>query len=354
MAVAEALRGVGHTSPNPAVGAVIVKHGKVLGSGWHKKAGAPHAEIEALSSLKKPESARRATIYITLEPCSTHGKTPPCTEAIIQAGLARVVYGATDPNPRHAGRAKSRLEKFGISVTSGILEKECASINEAWNVWIAHGRPLVIAKAGMSLDGRITSPPGQRWITSKESRADAMELRSRCDAILVGGETVRTDNPKLTVRGIPGARQPLRAVWTRSGKLPPEAHLFTDRHKAKTRIFQGVSLREALRLLAKEGVQSVLIEGGGRTLGEAFDRKLVDRVVFYVAPVIFGGGTPAVGGRGAATPDLGGILEDVEYSCVGPDIRIRGRVIPAQASSKTVKNQQPIRRNASRPAKTVL
>lgn len=329
-AIAEALRGYGHTSPNPAVGAVIVKHGKILGTGWHQKAGAPHAEIEALHSLKNLKAARGATIYITLEPCSTHGKTPPCTEAIVQAGIARVVYGATDPNPRHAGRAKILLEKSGISVTSGILEKKCASINEAWNVWISKSRPLVIAKAGMSLDGRITSPPGQRWITSKESRADAMRLRSTCDAILVGGETVRADNPKLTVRGIPGARQPIRAIWTKSGNLPSSAHLLTDRHKNKTRVFQGVSLRETLRLLAKEGVQSVLIEGGGRTLGEAFDRKLVDRVVFYVAPVIFGGGTPAVGGRGAVSPELGGLLEDVEYQGLGPDIKISGRVIPAR------------------------
>ncbi len=358
-AIAEALRGCGHTAPNPAVGAVIVKHGKLLSSGWHKKAGDPHAEIEALRALKKPEAARGAIIYVTLEPCSTHGKTPPCTEAILQAGIARVVYGATDPNPRHAGRAKTLLEKFGISVTSGILEKECSSINVAWNVWISKGRPLVIAKAGMSLDGRITSPPGQRWITSKESRADAMHLRSTCDAILVGGETVRTDNPKLTVRGMPGARQPIRAVWTRSGNLPVDAHLFTDRHKNKTRIFQGMSLRQTLRLLAKEGVQSVLIEGGGRTLGEAFDRKLVDRVVFYVAPVIFGGGIPAVGGRGAATPDLGGLLEDVEYRCVGPDIRISGQVSPANASTKASKNVRkkgswPRRRWASGPRKVGL
>ncbi|MEX1120045.1 MAG: bifunctional diaminohydroxyphosphoribosylaminopyrimidine deaminase/5-amino-6-(5-phosphoribosylamino)uracil reductase RibD [Terrimicrobiaceae bacterium] len=334
LAIAEAVKGRGHTAPNPAVGAVIVKGGKILGAGWHKKAGAPHAEIEALRSLKSHGAARGATIYITLEPCSTHGKTPPCTEAIVQAGIVRVVYGATDPNPRHAGRARHLLEKSKISVTPGILEKDCAAINEAWNVWIAKKRPLVIAKAGMSLDGRITSPPGQRWITSKESRADAMQLRSTCDAILVGGETVRVDNPKLTVRGIPGARQPLRAVWTRSGTLPPEAHLFTDRHKNRTRIFQGVSLREALRQLAQEGVQSVLIEGGGRTLGEAFDRKVVDRVVFYVAPVIFGGGTPAVGGRGAASPELGGMLEEVDYRCVGPDIRISGRVRPAGPTSK--------------------
>lgn len=352
-AITEALRGCGHTAPNPAVGAVIVKNGKLLSSGWHTKAGAPHAEIEALRSLKKSEAARGATIYITLEPCSTHGKTPPCTQAIQESGIVRVVYGATDPNPRHAGRAKHLLEKSGISVTSGILEKGCSAINEAWNIWIAQKRPLVIAKAGMSLDGRITSPPGQRWITSKEAREDAMQLRSTCDAILVGGETVRTDNPKLTVRGIPGARQPLRAVWTRRGNLPADAHLFTDRHKVRTRVFQGVSLREALRLLAKEGAQSVLIEGGGRTLGEAFDRKLVDRVVFYVAPVIFGGGTPAVGGRGAATPDLGGLLEDVDYRSVGPDIRISGRVSLTDASTKASENRRKkrSRRDASGPRK---
>ncbi len=327
LAMEEARRGIGQTAPNPSVGAVLVKNGRVIGTGWHQRAGQPHAEIEALRSLSSPKAAKGATIYITLEPCSTHGKTPPCTQAILAAGIQRVVYGARDPNPCHAGRADKILESAGVSVTSGLLAEECAKLNEAWNHWIVTGMPYVIAKAGMSLDGRIGSPPGRRWITSAASRKDAMILRVSCDAILVGGETVRVDNPKLTIRGIPHAKQPFRAIWTKSGNLPPDSHLFTDRHKDKTRIFKNMSLRACLRALGKSGIQSVLIEGGGRTLGEAFDRELVNRAVFYVAPVILGGPVPAVGGRGAASPEAGYELAGVTYCQIGPDIRISGEVI---------------------------
>jgi len=325
-ALAEARKGLGRTHPNPAVGAALVKGGKILSRGWHRAAGRPHAEIEALAGLKNSAAARGATLYVTLEPCSTQGRTPPCTGAILRAGIARVVYGARDPNPLHAGRADRILEEAGIRVTSGILAAECTAANEAWNKWIATGLPFVIAKAGMSLDGRIASPPGRRWITSEESRRDAMSLRADCGAILVGGETVRTDNPRLTLRGSPGAEQPLRVVWTRSGNLPPDSRIFTDCFRARTLVFQGMSLRRVLKDLGKRGVQQVLIEGGGRTLGEAFDRGLVDRAVFYIAPVLTGGGVPAVGGRGAGSNEAGWRLDDVSSRITGGDLRIDGVV----------------------------
>lgn len=327
-ALAEAARARGRTGSNPAVGAVIVKNRRMLAAGFHRGAGCPHAEIEALRALGHPSHARGATMYVTLEPCSTQGRTPPCTAALAASGLARVVIGTLDPNPRHTGRARALLEAAGIAVTEGVLAKECAALNEAWNVWIATGMPWVVAKAGMSLDGRIAPLPGRRWITSREARADAMRLRAECHAVLVGGGTVRADNPRLTVRGIAGARQPLPVIWTRSGNLPPDATLVAS---GRARIFQGCSLREALRRLGREGIQSVLIEGGGRTLGEAFDRGLVHRAVFYVAPVFMGGPVPAVGGRGCARPEEGWRLDEPEYQIVGGCVRISGRVVRASA-----------------------
>ena len=330
VALLEAASGSGQTRPNPAVGAVVVKKNRILARGWHRAAGCPHAEIEALRALKNISDARGATLYVTLEPCSTHGRTPPCTQAIIAAGIRRVVYGARDPNPSHAGRADRILKKAGVAVTRGILAKECALLNEAWNKWIATGFPFVVAKAGMSLDGCIASPPGRRWITSEESRLDAMRLRASCGAILVGGETVRADNPRLTIRGIPSAFQPWRAIWTRSGKLPRTSHLFTDEFREKTLVYKNVPLREVLKDLGAKGVESVLIEGGGHTLGEAFDQRLVDRVVFYVAPTLIGGGVPAIAGRGAGSNEEGLRLNDATYQRIGPDLKIEGRVFSQQ------------------------
>lgn len=325
-ALLEAKKGTGLTRPNPAVGAVLVKGARVISRGWHRAAGCPHAEVEAIRVLKNISAARGATLYVTLEPCSTHGRTPPCTQAVIDAGVSRVVYGARDPNPSHSGRADRILKRAGIAVSAGVLEHECALLNEAWNKWIATGVPFVMAKAGMSLDGRIASPPGRRWITSEESRADAMLLRATCGAILVGGETVRADNPQLTVRGIPAAGQPWRVVWTRSGKLPRKSHLFTDEFRNKTLVYKNMSLRDVLKDLGGKGVEKVLLEGGGHTLGEAFDNGLVDRVVFYVAPVLLGGGVPAVAGLGVGSNEDGYRLEDVSYRQIGPDLKIEGRV----------------------------
>jgi diaminohydroxyphosphoribosylaminopyrimidine deaminase/5-amino-6-(5-phosphoribosylamino)uracil reductase len=331
----EARRGLGHTSPNPAVGAVIVRGGRIVARGFHHRAGQPHAEIEALHALKKPALARGATIYVTLEPCSTHGRTPPCVEAIVAAGFRRVVIGAIDPNPKHAGRGVKLLRAAGIDVTTGILETECRELNAAFNHWIVTKMPLVIAKAGMSLDGRLTRPLGEgQWLTNAQSRADAHQLRSQVDAILIGAETLRADNPRLTVRGVRGARQPWRVVVTRSGRLPKGAHLFTDKHRERTLVYRGRSLRAVLRDLGRRDVTSVLIEGGGQLLGEAFDRRLVQRVQFYVAPLLCGGPVVAIGGRGAGSTAESVVIRNPAYARLGDNLRLTGEVeYPAAISA---------------------
>jgi diaminohydroxyphosphoribosylaminopyrimidine deaminase/5-amino-6-(5-phosphoribosylamino)uracil reductase len=325
-AIAEARKGVGHTSPNPAVGAVIVKNGRILARGYHHAAGRPHAEIEAIGALKSPRQARGATIYVTLEPCSTHGRTPPCTSAILDHGFTRVVFGATDPNPAHAGRAERILRDAGLDVTRGVLASECNALNAAWNHWIVTGRPYVIAKCGMSLDGRIASHPEARWITSEASRAHAMRVRAQVDAILVGGGTLRTDDPQLTVRGIPGARQPWRIVWSQTGDLPAGSRLFTDERRDRTLTFVGQSLAETFRALGQMEITSVLLEGGGHTLGMAFDERLVNHAMFYVAPQILGGPVAATGGLGISDSARAPQLKAPRYERISHDIFICGDV----------------------------
>jgi len=326
-ALREAARGVGHTSPNPAVGAVIVRGGRIVARGFHRRAGAPHAEIEALGELKNPALAKGATLCVTLEPCSTHGRTPPCVDAIIRAGFGRVVIGTLDPNPAHAGRGVGLLRAAGIAVTAGVLESACRELNAGFNKWIVTGRPLVIAKAGLSLDGRLTRPPGEgQWLTSAAARADAMRLRARVDAILIGAQTLRADNPRLTVRGVPGARQPWRIVVTRSGDLPKDAHVFTDAHRERTLVFRGKSLRAVLHELGRREITSVLIEGGGRVLGDAFDRRLVDRVHFYLAPLLCGGPVSAIGGRGVGATKEAPHLRNPRYEKIGRDLRLTAEV----------------------------
>lgn len=324
IALREAAKGTGHTSPNPAVGAVIVVRGKVIGRGWHRRAGLPHAEIEA---LKKAGNARGATIYVTLEPCSTHGRTPPCVDAIIAAGIKRVVIGAMDPNPKHAGRAVKILKKAGIAVTTGVLEEECRLLNNAFNKWIVTKMPYVYAKCGMSLDGRIARAPGEgQWITSPASRQHAQKLRARVDAILIGAGTLRADNPQLTVRGIRGAKQPWRVVLTRSGKLPRMAHLFTDAYKSKTLVYQNKTLRAVLRDLGKKEITSVLIEGGGDVLGQAFDARLVDEAHFYIAPLLIGGPKISVAGLGAGSNAKAARIKNPRYQKIGGDLYVSGEV----------------------------
>ena len=334
-ALEEARRGVGRTSPNPAVGAVIVREEadgpRIVGSGWHRQAGMPHAEIEALRSLASPSLARGATRYVTLEPCSTHGQTPPCTEAILQAGFRRVVIGTLDPNPAHAGRAMDILRKAGVEVRYGVLEEECRQLNLAFNHWIVTGMPWVIAKAGMSLDGRITRPPdAPRWITNETSRADTHRMRAQVDAILIGGGTLRDDNPRLTVRGLAeeeGVRQPWRVIVSRSGDLPQDAAVFTDEHRERTLVFTGRPLREVLEELGRRTVTSVLIEGGMRVLGEALDERLVNQVCFYVSPLLLGGPKLVTGGLGVRETREAPRIVNPSYERFGDDVRMMGEVV---------------------------
>ena len=328
LALAEARRGIGLTSPNPSVGAVIVaRDGSLLGSGWHRRAGGPHAEVEALSAAigaHGPPAVVGATAYVTLEPCSTTGRTPPCTDALRAAGIARVVWGADDPNPAHAGRAASLLAAAGIAVASGVRREACAEVIAPFAKHITTGLPWVIVKAGMSLDARLTRPPGDgQWLTGEAARADAMQLRVRADAIVVGAGTVRADDPALTLRGPaipPDKPQPWRVVLTRSGDLPAGARLFTDAHRDRTLVFHDRPLVETLRDLASRGVVTVLIEGGGTLHAQAFAAGLVDEVWCYIAPLVCGTGTPFVPESGASRSVP---LRFVDAVPIGQDVRLR-------------------------------
>src|SRR5438046_7583275 len=233
VALVEAEKGWGTTSPNPAVGAVLVLRNRIIASGNHRRAGGDHAEIDCLRKVADPIPAE-AVLYVTLEPCSTRGRTAPCANSIIQRAVRRVVIGAVDPNPKHRGRAIGLLRPAGVNVSNGILEDECTRLNEAFNKWIVSGEPFVIAKCGMSLDGYLTRPPGEtRWLHAESSLTHAQQLRGFVDAILVGAETIRRDNPRLTVRKGPRRTQPWRVHLTNSGRLPQNATNFRDSAKER-------------------------------------------------------------------------------------------------------------------------
>jgi diaminohydroxyphosphoribosylaminopyrimidine deaminase/5-amino-6-(5-phosphoribosylamino)uracil reductase len=318
-----AVLGSGLTLPNPRVGAVLVRGGKVIGEGFHRRAGGPHAEVNAVADAKKRRhSVAGATLYVTLEPCSTHGRTPPCTGLILREKIARVVFAATDPNLVHAGAATRLLRAAGVKVSHGLLADEATALNRDFNWSIVHRRPWVVAKIALSLDGRIVAPPGDdRWLTSAEARTVAHELRWESDAILVGAETARQDNPRLTVRlpGRKGKVQPWRVIVTRSGKLPRDLHLFSDRHRDRTLVFKNQPLEEVIAALGTLNISHLLIEGGGEILTEAFRKKLVNEVAFFVAPSVMGTVPRALNKIGAPIQ-----LRDVSYRQVGPDILCRG------------------------------
>ncbi len=327
-ALALARRGLGTTSPNPCVGAVLVRKGRIIAEDYHKRAGGPHAEVYVFRKAGK--RARGATLYVTMEPCSTWGRTPPCTDAIIPSGVKRVVIAALDPNPKHDGRGLAVLRRAGIRVEAGLLAKESSELNAAFNKWVTTGRPLVIAKAAMSMDGKIATRTGDsKWITDETARRRGHQLRAGVDAIMVGANTVIRDDPRLTLRHGVRGRQPWRVVVDARGGCPRKAHLFTDAARHRTIIFTTpqsspawrrclvllgiivivvparsgrVGLRRALRELGRMEVTSVLVEGGGELLGSMFDARLVDRVAFFYSPVIIGGrgATTAVAGDGVA------------------------------------------------------
>ena len=278
--------------PNPRVGAVVVKAGKVVGEGFHRKAGQPHAE--ALALQQAGAKAKGADLYVTMEPCSTQGRTPPCTGAIRRAGVRRVIYGSIDVDPRNAVRAERILRQAGIQVTKGVLQEECDRLNEDYFHWKRTRQPWVILKLAITIDGYLALP-GKRWVTGKKAREEVQKIRAGCDAILVGAETVRRDNPRLTVRGpfrhsaecrnIPRG-QPWRVVVTRSGKLPKTANLFRDRHRDRTLVYRNKSWSSILRDLHQKGVSRLLVEGGAKVTAEMVAAGLVQEVVIHMAPLV--------------------------------------------------------------------
>jgi diaminohydroxyphosphoribosylaminopyrimidine deaminase / 5-amino-6-(5-phosphoribosylamino)uracil reductase len=273
-------RGRGKVADHPLVGAVVVRGGEVVGEGWYEYALVRHAEVAALEEAG--ERARGATLYVTLEPCSHHGRTPPCADAVVEAGVARVVVGARDPNPLIDGRGLERLREAGIEVE--LLDDLAARRqNEAWRVWKGLGRPFVTYKAAIALDGRVTVP-GRRWVSGEQSRRRVHELRAASDAVAVGMGTVRADEPRLDARDVATERQPRRLAFGR-GPLPEKSELE----------LRSGALEEELRALAADGVQSLLLEGGP-TLATAFvEAGLVDKLLLFVAPVLAGEGPHVLG-----------------------------------------------------------
>lgn len=354
-ALALARKGYGRTSPNPMVGALLVKGSVVIGQGWHRRAGGSHAEIIALNNARKHDyNVKGSTLYVTLEPCSTTGKTPPCTEAIIAVGIARVVVAAKDPNPAHSGRAFRVLRRAGIEVVKNILADEAAELNVAFSHWIVKGTPLVTVKAAMTLDGKIATEHGEsKWITSEAARREAMHLRKGADAILVGIETVLADDPSLTVRGAKNSLR--RIILDSNARMPVAANVASDEYAALTTVVVAkgaparrvaalrkrvnvleaparkgrVDLRWLLKQLGREEVTHLLVEGGGEVNASFFENKLAQRVAFFYAPKVLGGkhARPAVGGKGAANLKQAPKLTNVQWRRLGPDLLLTARVV---------------------------
>lgn len=315
-AIELALKGMGRTSPNPMVGAVIVKGGRIVGEGYHRRAGTPHAEVHALREAGR--AARDSEIYVTLEPCVHQGRTPPCVYAIIAAGIKCIFVGARDPNPLVSGRGIKALRAAGIKVEEGLLGEECYRINEAYNKFIVSGVPLIIAKAALSLDGKIATSSGDsRWITNEECRRFVHALRSQVDAVMVGGGTVRSDNPRLDVRLIgKDAVDPKAIMVDEKLNVPRTSRIFKRRRGeliVATTVRANKSMRRwieekghtvitcratgkgyvfiphMLDLLGGLGITSILLEGGGELFSDFFNRRLVDRLVACIAPKLIGG-----------------------------------------------------------------
>ncbi len=350
-------RAEGRTRPNPAVGAVVVADGRVVGEGYHPEAGQPHAEIFALRAAG--EAARGADLYVTLEPCSHHGRTGPCTEAILAAGLRRVFIGTRDPNPLVAGRGIARLRDAGVEVVCDILEGECRRLIAPFAKHVTTGLPYVILKSAVTLDGKTATSTGHsQWITNAASRAHVHQLRDKVDAVVVGIGTVLKDNPCLTTRlDDGGGRDALRVVVDSRLQIPADAALLhldsragtliattsqapTDRSTALVRDnvevlpvaerAGRVDLAALLRELGRRGIQSLLLEGGA-VLNQAFlEEGLVDRLMIFVAPKVLGGsdGKGIFAGRGAASLSQAVQLRDIRTSRFDDDILIEGEVMP--------------------------
>lgn len=344
---------IGRTSPNPLVGAVIVKDNRVVGCGWHRKAGTPHAEVHALNQAR--ELAQGADVYVTLEPCAHYGKTPPCAKALVEAKVKNVYGGLLDVNPKVAGKGFKILEDAGIHVEYGFLQDELRKQNEVFFKWIEHKKPFVVLKAAMTLDGKIATATGQsKWITNETSRAYGYKLRDIYDGIMVGINTVIEDNPMLTAR-VDGGKNPIRIVVDSSLRIDINANVVQDK-SAKTIVAttdkadkdkilklqaqdidvivvdkdenDKVDIEKLLDILGQQNICSILVEGGATLSGSFVAKKLVDKVYFFIAPKI-------VGGKEAKTPVAGtGILnlqealalKDIQIEKLEEDILIIGRV----------------------------
>ncbi len=363
-----ARRAYGQTSPNPMVGAVLVKNGTVIGEGGHHRAGEPHAEIEALRSAERcGHTSRGATLYVTLEPCCTHGRTPPCTDAIKATGIKRVVVGATDPNPHHAGKGFRILQRAGIDVAKlepakdgqrKSIADDCAQLNESFNHWIVHRTPFVTVKAAMTLDGKIATADGEsKWITGPKARAYGLKLRRGSDAILVGINTVLADDPALTTHTT-GPSRLRRIILDSQARTPLSAQVVTDEFKSLTTIVvaktaprkrvealarhvrvwtaplrnERIDLRWLLRRLGKEPVTSLLVEGGGEVNASFLAQGHAQRVAFFYAPKILGGRRSLHGVAGEGARSLAEMIRlgSLDWRKLGDDLLLAARVLPAE------------------------
>jgi diaminohydroxyphosphoribosylaminopyrimidine deaminase/5-amino-6-(5-phosphoribosylamino)uracil reductase len=341
-------RGAGRTSPNPAVGAVVARGRRWVGRGYHRRAGGAHAEVFALRQAGA--WARGATLYVTLEPCCHFGRTPPCVDAVLASGVSRVVVGSLDPNPRVRGRGVTRLRRAGLRVDVGVLGEECRALNEDFAKHVTRGLPFVVLKLAATLDGRIATGSGDsRWVTGAAARRRVHEMRNRLDAVVVGAETVRIDDPELTCR-LRGGRHPLRVILDGRLRSPASARVFTH-DPERTRLYtladggvkagrlkgRGVtvrrgggdragSLRRVLRDLARDGIKSVLIEGGGVLAAHALRAGLVDRLAVFLAPKILGGdGRPMVAPMHLRRMADALPIADVKLERLGVDLFVQGR-----------------------------
>lgn len=349
LALQNALSMKGQTDPNPLVGSVIVNDNRIVGIGAHLKAGEPHAEIHALAMAG--EKAKGGTIYVTLEPCSHHGRTGPCAEAIVRAGLKKVVVATLDPNPIVAGRGIKILEDAGIEVVVGVCGEQSNKMNEVFNKFIVEKIPFVIMKSAATLDGKIaTHTSDSKWITSEEARNDVHQLRNEVGAILVGVNTVIKDNPELTTR-IPNGRNPVRVILDSSLKIPLNSKVIND-NQAETWVFTSgqhseqkkielenlgvkvfvttdqrrVDLVETLKILGEHSISSLLVEGGGEVNASFMSQKLVDKLVLYLAPKLIGGKSAPTFLEGIGIEKMGQAIEfsSIEFSKIGPDYKFTG------------------------------
>lgn len=358
-ALALAKKGAGQVHPNPMVGALLVREGEIIGEGFHRKYGAPHAEQEAFDACSL--SAEGADLYVTLEPCCHHGKRPPCTDRILKSGVRRVIIGSLDPNPLVGGRGAEILRQNGIEVVIGVLEEECRKLNEVFFHFIRHQRPYVVLKYAMSMDGKIACASGlSRWITGEKARERVHEDRNRFAAIMVGIGTVLLDDPLLTCR-IPGGRNPLRIICDSSLRLPLDSQILrsarevptllatccTDEKKLRPYLDSGIEVIRSLPVdgrvdlpflmeeLGKRNIDSLLLEGGSELHWAALQSGIVQKIQTYIAPKILGGreAKSPVGGIGVPTPDAAFHLSPAQITVLGEDILLESEVLSCSQES---------------------